>query len=904
MHKTRIAKKIFATILAQAMAISMILTGPVSSVTAFAAENGKKDEVVYVMTDGDGQIDHIIVSDKLKNVGNLQDILDKSDLTGIENMKGDEDFTENGDGTVTWHAAGNDITYQGESEKELPVDVSISYELDGRPIKAKDLAGKSGKVTIRFDYTNKEKRMVAVNGKEYEVYVPFTMISGMILDGEKFSNVEVENGKSIAEGDKIIVFGYAVPGLKDSLDLSGDLIDEDSLDIPDYVEVTADVKDFSLDMTITAMTNDLLDSLSMDDMDETGEDLGEDMDKLEDATQEVLDGADELRDGTSRAYNGAQTLATNMKTLSGGAKTLEQAMGMYTLGVEKINNNMPGLKQGVSVLDTGASKLAKGTAALKEGTDAYVKGVNALAGGLVGDGTEQNPGYLAGVEQLAAGAKSLSGLSGLGQVSSAISLMAAATSDEATYTGADGEQHATLGYGAATLEGGLGQVIDGVKQMQNGTSGESLKQLAGGLSTASSMMESAQGKVGQASKVLENGSSSLNGAIEAVKTQEEKVETAKKTLQSEKEKLDGEIKEKNQTISSKNEAITDAQKSANGSIDNSIDATINQLEAAKKALKDAETEDVKFSSQIQAIENQISNLKGKKSPVSVTENAISSIEGSQTEIETSGISTESMEGYKAELSEEAGSLAGISLAQEKGTIDQVAKSISDASGSMGSDPMESLVQNLTQLKGGASSLKSGVASLHGNLTTLESSTASFPAAAQGIQALNAGFDTLTQNNETLRNGAKQLLANGSVLTTGMKEVNEGAAQLAGGTGTLKSGAKTLSEGVGTLASNNDKINSGAATLSSGAAQLASGSVTLEEGMSELLAGTDTLKEGLEEYKEEGIQKILDLYHDNLEGLGDRFEAIKKAGQQYQTYSQLGDGMEGSVKFIYKSGEIK
>ncbi len=129
MHKTRLAKKIFATILAQAMAVSMVLTGPASAVTAFAAENGKKDEVVYVMTDGDGQIDHIIVSDKLKNTDNLKEILDKTDLTEIENMKGDENFTQNADGTVTWHADGNDITYQGKSQKELPVDVNISYEL-------------------------------------------------------------------------------------------------------------------------------------------------------------------------------------------------------------------------------------------------------------------------------------------------------------------------------------------------------------------------------------------------------------------------------------------------------------------------------------------------------------------------------------------------------------------------------------------------------------------------------------------------------------------------------------------------------------------------------------------------------------------------------------------------------
>lgn len=60
----------------------------------------------------------------------------------------------------------------GQVNEELPVDVKITYKLDGEEIEPSELAGKSGKVTIRFDYTNNTKKTVTVDSKNTEVISP------------------------------------------------------------------------------------------------------------------------------------------------------------------------------------------------------------------------------------------------------------------------------------------------------------------------------------------------------------------------------------------------------------------------------------------------------------------------------------------------------------------------------------------------------------------------------------------------------------------------------------------------------------------------------------------------------------------------------------------------------------
>ena len=145
-----------------------------------------KDETVYVIADADGSAKRIIVSDWIKNAPGSASIRDKTEMEDVTNVKGDESYTMNGDHMRVWDANGNDIYYQGDIEKELPVTIAIRYQLDGKPISAEELAGKSGRVTIRFEYINTQYEMVEIDGQQEKIYVPFVMLTGMILDNENF----------------------------------------------------------------------------------------------------------------------------------------------------------------------------------------------------------------------------------------------------------------------------------------------------------------------------------------------------------------------------------------------------------------------------------------------------------------------------------------------------------------------------------------------------------------------------------------------------------------------------------------------------------------------------------------------------------------------------------------------
>ena len=169
-----------------------------------------KEETVYVLSDANGTANEVIVSEWLKNPGGKKTIEDYSELSDIENVKGDETFTQNGE-TITWNADGLDIYYQGKTKKEVPVDVKITYFLNDKEVSPQEIAGKSGVVKIRMDYTNKEKQSIQINGKTQEVYVPFAVVSGLVLPVDHFTNVSVTNGKVLSEGNNNIIVGLAFP---------------------------------------------------------------------------------------------------------------------------------------------------------------------------------------------------------------------------------------------------------------------------------------------------------------------------------------------------------------------------------------------------------------------------------------------------------------------------------------------------------------------------------------------------------------------------------------------------------------------------------------------------------------------------------------------------------------------
>ena len=312
-----------------------------------------KDETVYVLTGADGSVKKIIVSDWLKNELGSASVADKSDLSDIENVKGDESYTINGDNMTVWDAQGNDIYYQGNIQKELPVGLSVRYYLDGKSVSPEELKGKSGKVTIRFDYENRQYETVQINGVNQRIYVPFAMLTGMILDNDTFQNVKITNGKLVNDGDRTVVVGLAFPGLQENLNLS-----RDDLSIPDSVEITADVTNFSLGMTVTLACNDLFSQLG--DVDLTSLDSTSALDQLTGAM-------DQLLNGSSALYEGLSTLLDKSGELVSGVEELAQGAAAIKSGADSVDDGAAQLKAGLADLSSGLNTLSANSEALNSG---------------------------------------------------------------------------------------------------------------------------------------------------------------------------------------------------------------------------------------------------------------------------------------------------------------------------------------------------------------------------------------------------------------------------------------------------------------------------------------------------------------------------------------------------------
>jgi len=277
-----------------------------------------QDETVYVLASANGETEKIIVSDWLKD------------------------------------DQGKDVYDQETIEKQLPVRLQVSYQLDGRDITPKELAGKSGKVTIRYDYSNQQYETVELDGKREDIYVPFTMVTGIFLDNTVFSNVEVTNAKLVNDGSHTVVIGVAMPGLAEDLDLP-----TEEIKLPDYVEITADVTEFELGMTLTVATNDLFNQLGLGDID-SEEDLEASLEQLTDAMDQLMDGSAKLYDGLLTLYEKSGELADGVNQLADGSKELKKGSEDLDAGAAKLQDGASKLYNGLNTLTANNAQLNAG----------------------------------------------------------------------------------------------------------------------------------------------------------------------------------------------------------------------------------------------------------------------------------------------------------------------------------------------------------------------------------------------------------------------------------------------------------------------------------------------------------------------------------------------------------------
>lgn len=508
MNRNRKLSRVKKTVVSGLVVTSLIF----GNSTFIQAEQVTKEESVYVNAGADGSVTGITVSDWLKNAGINGTISDKSTLKDIQNVKGEETFEQNGEG-LNWSAGSNDIYYQGTTDKELPVSVSLSYRLDLKEISPEELAGKSGKVEIQVKYTNHSSVRKKVNGEQEKMYTPFLMATGVILPTEKFTNVEVDHGRIVNEGSNNIVVGFGVPGMVESLDLSGETAEK----FPSEFTVTADVSDFSLGNTITYASASILSDLEVDD-DSTLDDLEDDIETLVDSSGELVDGS---------------------KTLSDKLGELQDKFGEYADGEKELNKGINDLAAGGNKLAKGVKEYPAGVDSLANGTKDYVNGAKKITDGAsqIYDAAKEMPGgykefsggiskYTAGVDEIAEKMKTSGLAQGAASVSAGISelngnleklkesydsyeTIIAGIQAQAGMTEDEGQKQALLAYAEALKKLSTGQK-DSVTALAGATSEKSklksgasqvsggIKQVADGISAVaaeSSKLRAADGKM-------------------------------------------------------------------------------------------------------------------------------------------------------------------------------------------------------------------------------------------------------------------------------------------------------------------------------------------------------------------------------------------------------------------------
>lgn len=733
-----------------------------------------KDETVYVKVDDAGNQKDVTVSDQLKNISSLGTIDDVSDLKDIKNVKGDETFSEN-NGKLVWQGDKKDICYQGTTTKKIPVGMKITYEIDGKKASADDLEGKSGHLKIHYEYQNTS----ADSGK----YTPFLMATGLLMDGEKFSNVTVDNGKVISDGDRNIVIGMGLPQLKEQLTSVSSKVDD--LDIPDSFTVEADVTDYEKVEAVTVATNEVFNEVGTDKFDSLDE-LKDSMTELQDASNKLVSGSGELKDGLDTLLSSSGTLVSGIDQLASGGNTLAGGTGSLVSGANTLNAGLQTasskvsgtLLPGVKALDLGVSQMQSKLAA-KDALPKLTTGVATLDAALnTGNAAEGQSSLVdaaasvnAGVQAAATGANGLN--AGIAEI------------------GTNVQSLKSVVEGVAGKTGGLVQAANAALNTLGKVANESEQEVK--VSSENVDITNAKGTaVGTATgnaEITYNGAEKNADAIDSLKTALRSVEEgsdAANAINAAITSLEGQ-----QTVSGKatiNEATIENAKIDNATMQSGT-ATVN---TTVKIINPDIKETLKYLSAIKDGATSVDNAFNKD------------------DIANGGYNL-------------AANMAALNTAVNVGTDEQHPSAVAVSS---------AVNAGLQKLKAGTPALADGIDQVAKGAAELN----------EGVNGKDGLVSQVNSGVIQLKSGTAQLLAgvdgtNG--LASGLGQLAAGSSQLASGASQLNSGAGTLSTGLNTLQSSTGALVSGVEQLDSGAAELNSGMIQFnEEGIEKLVSVFD------------------------------------------------------------------
>lgn len=730
-----------------------------------------KDESVYLISDANGNVNKTIVVDHLKNKDKKDTLEDASNLSDIENVKGKEKFTQSGD-KLTWQAGGKDIYYQGTATEEPPVTQKVTYYLDGKEISPEDLAGKSGKVKIRFDYTNTTSYTETVNGEKQTVSVPFAAITGLVL-GDGFENIEVTNGKAEVSDSSSVVLGYALPGLKDSLGIKDKDLDGD-VNIPEYMEMTADVENFSMPAAMTFVVNasDYVstDGIDTSDIDDMINDLKDASTQLQDGSKTLAEGTDTLSDGLSTLQSKLGTFASGVGTLKSGLKTYTDGVSTLSGGLNKLNSNVPTLSNGITTLNSSAKSLNDGVALLNATVSA--KFTDSEKKTLLDQVHSTLESQKSEIEKQAQTTVASQKTAIQKQAQSAVDLQKTDIQKQAQSTVADQKED---------IEKKAQAAVDDQKEQIKSVAAETVKQ--------------------QETEIKNQAASAVEQEFTSGKT-DYITNEAKKQLASIKPVIESGVKAQFvQKMAEKNSAITDYD-----SAKTFFDKNVGMKDGAAEAC---------VNEQIDTI---INNLAGSVASTAKDASKIAAGEAAYTAAsQTAG------EAAYTGASLAAGTAAYTAARQTAGEAAYAGASLAATTAAYTGASQAATTAAYTGAVSGAE--QATITSAEQTKATVAASInqkqANGYSLVTGMKALADGTQTLYNSVPTLTSGIKQLVDGSNTLVANNAQLNSGASQLADGTNQIVSGV--------------DQLTTGSKTLSEGAHTLADGMVQFnEEGINKIL----------------------------------------------------------------------
>ncbi len=789
-------------------AANAVLEGKEDNSQKASGNTGKdsfKEESVYVKADTAGNVSSATVTEWLKNPES-GDFADISGLKDIQNIKGEEEFSKGSGDEITWKSEGSDIYYQGTTDEKLPVNVNISYKLDGKELKAEDLAGKDGKVEIHIDYENRSKEKVEIDGEKVEMYTPFTMVTSMMLPTDEYTNVEIDNGKIMSDADKNIVVGLGFPGLSENLKLKA--LD---LDIPESVTITADVKDASVGPTITVASAEIMEEFDLSDvhdfdsLEASIHELEEASEKLEEGSKEASDGAAKLADGAKEAASGAKELEAGTKEAASGAKELEAGTKEAASGAKELEAGTKEAASGAKELEAGTKEAADGAKALADGSKTLSAGVSELSG---------KSGVLAeGIVTLSEGVKMYT--SGVGELEAASKQLEAGANE--------------LSGGTDTLKSGIDAAYNKAAELAGGCS--ALRELIGGTGSGAAGMagylKTADGALTRAQDVLA-GVDTSSGQYAVTGTSDAAAVISQMT--------DGEI------------SAADIQ------------AVIDSYVEAVSVERADPSADISYA---------VSELYE-------AQNAIYAAQGTAGGLEDSAQFLEAVNQLNVGAQNLMVSLGG-----------------TDGTGGLKGGAV-SIAEGISNLSAGISGVSEGATKLNGKSSQL----------VEGANQLKEGGPQLIAGINALESGAKELASKTDILAAGNQKLWVGA-------NALHSGNQKLADGAGALFSGNQKLADGALALADGnqklfvgAGALSDGNQKLSDGAGALADGNQKLSDGMSEFKTSGIDKLTEVFDNDIQSVRTRIDTMSDLGKNYKSFGGIKDGMSGSTKFIIETEGVE